>query len=202
MSKLTKLLAMAIDFISYFIEKNSTRNIKSIIIFGSVARGEASHDSDIDIFVDCTENIPKADNILSDFYASKKYLDYWKLKGVENVIKLQTGKLDAWKDLKTSIISNGIIIYSKYKELPNKYSHCVLFSWENIRPESKRVLLSKRLFGFTNSSSRYEGLVKKYSAQRIGKGTILVPLEHELPFKELFKKMRVTVRIRKIIEYE
>ena len=70
-------------------------------------------------------------------------------KDVKNEIRLTIGNLDKWKKLKNSIISNGLILYGKFEEMPEEAQHKTLFAWENIRPESKRVMLIKRMFGYS-----------------------------------------------------
>jgi len=47
------LISYSIDFVSFLIQKTKSREkIKNIILFGSVARGEADRESDIDLFID------------------------------------------------------------------------------------------------------------------------------------------------------
>ena len=199
------LLAYTVDFVSFLTERLDLNNIKRIILFGSVARSEASDESDIDLFFDIVGseksieiNIEK---IKSEFLRSIKYEKYWLLKGIKNEIKIKVGKLDKWKELKNSIISNGLVLYGKFEEMPEKAVHKTLLSWENVKPESKRVLLSKRLFGYKKGKKNYQGLIQKYNGEKISKGMISVDSTNERVFLKLFKDMSVTVKIRKIIEY-
>lgn len=199
------LLAYAIDFVSFLIERIDINNIKKIILFGSVARDEASGGSDIDIFIDITgKKSVETDikRIQEEFLKSKRYQDYWLLKNIKNEIRLTIGKLDEWKELKISIISDGIVLYGKFEEMPEKAVHKTLLSWENIKPESKRVMLSKRLFGYKKDKKSYEGLIQKYDGERIGKGLIAVPSSNAKIFLKLFRDMNIAVKIKKIIEYK
>lgn len=199
------LLAYAIDFSAFLTERIDMESIKRIILFGSAARGEASKDSDVDLFIDITRdknNIKKnIKKIKEQFIKSKIYQNYWLLKNVKNEIKPIIGKLEEWGELKNSIISNGIVLYGKFEEIPEKGLHKTLLFWENIKPESKRVLLSKRLFGYKKEKKQYEGLVKKYNAERLGKGMILVLSESANIFLKLFRKMKIKVKIKKVLEY-
>lgn len=199
------LLAYAVDFTSFLLERINLDNIKRIILFGSVARGEASDESDIDLFIDVNtdeKGIQKEIyRIISEFVSSVKFGKYWILKDVKNQIKPVIGKLDDWKELKNSIISNGIILYGRFEEVPEKAIHKTLLSWENVKPESKRVLLSKRLFGYRKGKKSYDGLIKKYNGERIGKGILAVPSYNEKIFLKLFKDMKIKIKIKKILEY-
>ena len=204
--KLNKLLAYSMDFVSFLLENIETDNIENIILFGSVAREESTKESDIDIFIDIlnSESYYKdtVQKIEDKFFKSYRFLNYWKLKGIENNFNIIIGKLNQWKELKNSIISNGITLYSKFKEYPEKGEHKVLFSFEKIKPESKRVTLFKNLFGYKKNNKKYQGLLQKYNGIRIGSGSIMVPSESYNIFHKLFKKYLIKVKIIKLVEYE
>ncbi|MFA4886587.1 MAG: nucleotidyltransferase domain-containing protein [Candidatus Nanoarchaeia archaeon] len=200
-----KYLPYTLHFTSFILESLELEDIQHIILFGSVARNEATKESDIDLFIDITRNEKhykkKIKLLEEDFYKSKFYLTYWKPKGFENNFNLIIGKLEQWKELKDSIISSGITLYSKYKDLPNTFTHHTLLSFENIRPESKRVSLNKKLYGYNFKEKHYLGLLEKYNGAKLNKGTILIPLEHKNLFLNLFRTLKITVKIKNIIEY-
>ncbi len=202
----SKLIAYAMGFASFLIQKiDNKAEIKQIILFGSVAREEAEKSSDVDIFVDLIKEDPKLEKEIQScsdrFLDSVQYKDYWKLLGIKNEIRLIIGELDKWKGLKPSIIVNGILLYGKYKPEIKEGKHSVFFIWENIKPNSKRVLFNKQLFGFKQNENFYEGLIQKYNGERLGKGCILVPLDKGVVFHNHFKKYRVNVKIKKVLEY-
>lgn len=201
----SKLIAYAIDFTSFLIQKTKHKDkIKNIILFGSVAREEANVESDIDLFIDVLdkEKIEKELNgILNNFFDSSKYKNYWKPLGIQNEIKLSIGNLNKWKELKPSIISNGILLYGKFKPETKEGKHKTFFIWENIKPNSKRVLFNKQLFGYRQNNKFYLGLLQKYEGERLGKGCIIAPLDYSKIFHNLFKKHKITVKIKKILEY-
>lgn len=201
----SKLAAYALDFASFLIQKIEKNEIKQIILFGSTAREEANKNSDVDIFIDVIkENKLLEDEIrkvLEDFMESAKYKNYWKPLGIENDISLTIGKLEKWGDLKSSIIANGIILYGKFKPEIIGGNHKTFFIWENVAPNSKRVLFNKQLLGYKQKGRFYEGLIQRYSGERMGKGCILAPLEHATEFHKLFKKYKISVKIKKVVEY-
>jgi predicted nucleotidyltransferase len=205
MSK-NKLIAFAIDFSSFVVQKIKDKNkIRNIILFGSTSREEANKDSDIDIFIDVVSENKKLEEelefILENFMKSTKYLNYWKPLGITNEIKLTIGKLNKWEKLKPSIIANGILLYGKFKPEVKNGNHITLFVWENVSPNSKRVLFNKQLFGYKQKNKFYQGLLQKYSGERLGKGCIMVPLEYAAIFHTLFKKYNITVKIKKVLDY-
>ena len=111
------------------------------------------------------------------------------------------GELAKWKGLNISMISNGILLYGKYKPEIKKGKHMTFFIWENIRPNSKRVLFNKQLFGFKQGGKFYQGILQKYGGERLGKGCILVPLDKATVFHNHLKRYRVNVKIKKVLEY-
>lgn len=205
MLELNKLIAFSQDFVSFLTERIDLDNIKNIILFGSVSRGESDEDSDIDIFIDLANELQefkdKIEQARDEFYKSAKFKDHWSLLGINNQIKLTIGKLEQWSDLLPSIISNGITLYGKFKAFPQIGEHKTLFVWENIKPESTRVLLNKQLFGYKHTGKSYPGVVQKYNCQRLGKGMIMVPIEHSNLVEKVFRKLKIGVRIKKVIEY-
>ncbi len=56
-----ELIAYAMDFCSFLLKSEMANEIKKIILFGSVARGDFDSESDIDIFID-TEKEKAVDN--------------------------------------------------------------------------------------------------------------------------------------------
>lgn len=203
--KSNKLIAFAEDFVAFLIEDIELDKIRNIILFGSVARGEATKESDIDLFVDIVKNKnieKKIKKIKNNFYKSTKYKNYWELLDVKNNINMVVGDLSKWKELKPSILANGITLYGKYKEAPKEGKHKVIFAWEDIKPASKRVMLSKKIFGYKYFKKFYEGLLQTYNGKRISKGCIIVPLEHSKPFEKVFKYYKITPKIFKIFEYK
>src|SRR3989344_2805458 len=178
------LISYSMDFASFLIQKIKNKDlIKNIILFGSVSREESEEESDIDLFIDVNKENSNLEKeimqILEQFLDSMKYKNYWKLLGIKNKneIKLTIGILDKWKEHKTLLV------------------------WENIKPNSKRVLFNKQLFGFKQGKKFYEGLLQRYNGERLGKGCIISPLGNSLIFQKLLKKHKIQFKIKKIIEY-
>ncbi len=201
-----KLTAYAIDFVSFLVQKiKNKEDIRNIILFGSIARNEASQESDVDLFIDIAREDASLEReikrYLDAYLNSTKYKNYWGLIGIKNDIKLTIGKIDNWEELKPSIIANGIILYGKYKPELKSGRHSIFFIWEGVKPNSKRVLFNKQLFGYRQNGKFYPGLIQKYNGQRLGKGCVVAPAEHSNVFHNIFKKYRISVKIKKVVEY-
>jgi len=197
-----KLLSYAVDFVSfmlYKIDENSMKKINKIILFGSVARGNATEKSDVDIFIE-TNDIKihkKISSITENFYKSNIF-KYWKMMGIDNEIKCMIGDPKNW-ELEESLISDGIVIYGKYQKTPKNKKNMTIFGWEEIKPESKRVIISKKIFGYKHSGKFYEGLLQQCKGEKIGKGVIAVPSEHAKKFLGVFRKEKAKVKIYEMV---
>lgn len=198
---MSRLIAYAQNFASFLLSSLSAEHlgkIKSIILFGSAARGEAAKESDVDIFIDVFEDEKqlekKVEQLVNDFYSSIFFEKYWRLLGIENDVKPIVGRLDKWRDLKTSIIANGIILYGKYTA-KTKGKNFVILSWAKIKPESKRVWLSKLLYGYTYEKRTYAGLLEVHKCQKLGSNCILVPIESYKEILGRFRQSKIPVKI-------
>ncbi|MDD4877974.1 MAG: nucleotidyltransferase domain-containing protein [Candidatus Nanoarchaeia archaeon] len=193
------LASYASSFASFVIGHADLSKLKNIILFGSAARGDAGDDSDIDIFIDGALSQKEVDKILLQFSRTDAFKK-WGLLGISNEIKPIAGNLDEWSDLKQSIIADGIVLYGNFKEMPENAKPMALFSWEEIKPNSNRVLFNKRMFGFLHYGKRYEGLLETIDGKKIGKGAVFVPDEKHKEVLELFKRHDVKFSMKKVLE--
>lgn len=179
-----KLIAYALDFVSFLINKLDVEasKINAVYLFGSASRGEADADSDIDIFVDTDDkNLEsKLENIKSEFYESSKFKNYWRLLRIENDFSFTVGALDEWEDLKRSIISSGIVLYSKYKE-KFKGEIYAMFKIESKKKRSDNIRVWRMLYGYTQKVGKKaytkKGLVKELGGAKLAQSLFVVPLE-------------------------
>ena len=200
------LIAYAMDFASFLLQKTAAgEKIRNIILFGSVARGEAGKESDVDVFIDVVKRSPALENNIRKsadaFKSSSKYKNYWKPLEIENEIQPTIGQLRQWKELKPSIVSNGILLYGKFKPEIKEGTHRAFFMWENVKPNAHRVSFNKKLFGHMQGGKFYNGMLQVHNGERVGKGCIAVPLENAASFQQLFRTYKISVKIRKVIEY-
>jgi len=200
-----ELISYAIDFISFLMQNlKKTERIKSIILFGSVARGDAGKDSDIDIFIDIDDKKKieaEIKKINDKFVNSSKFKNYWKLFDIKNEINIIAGKLDEWK-LKDSMLGNSIILYQKYAPKLENGKNKAILSWGNIKSNSIRVMLNKKIFGYNYYKKYYKGILETYGGNKIGSNVIVIPIEQLNLFLKVFYNFKVPVKIIRIFEYE
>lgn len=193
-----KLIAYAGDFVSFLIQELDKElcRINAIILYGSVSRGEADKESDVDLFIETKDPKmeDKVNRIISDFYDSAKFTSYWKLLGVQNEFKCVAGELKKWKSLERGIISAGLTLYGKYKG-EFKTGSYFLFKVAVKMKRSESVKLWRKLYGYQQKVGkkiyRSKGLIEEFGGRKIARGIFLIPLEHSQEMVSYLKEKRI-----------
>lgn len=168
----SNLIAYANAFVSFVLPKIE---VDEIILFGSVARGEADKKSDIDLFFNTGKKESKSilNMELQKFYKSSIY-ETFALKGITNLIKVEMGKLENWK-LKRSIIGEGIVLFGRYRDIPDNLNAYTLFILSPIRDITKRNRVIRLLFGRTEKSYNVKGKVEEIGGKKISPVSFIIP---------------------------
>ena len=195
-----KLVAYAQDFVSFLLQNvKDASKIDSITLYGSVARGEAGKDSDIDIFIETSAKIEGEISSLKErFYESIKAKKYWGLLGIKNDFHCEIGTFDQWQDIEKSLHAQGIVLFGKYSPRKGtKPSH--LFSIEQSNDRNKSISLWRRLYGYTQKVSykKYvkKGLLEEYGGEKIARGVFIVPSGHAQKMLSFLKERGVRYKI-------
>ena len=187
--------AYASYFVSYLLANlKNTQDIHSIILFGSVAKDEATKESDVDMFIEVeNKKIEKEiEKKLEDFYKSREAL-FFKTRDIDNKINLIMGKLDKWKELKSSIESTGLVLYGNYISSNISGKKYSIIYWNKIG--KNRGAFLNRVYGFSIKKKRYRGLIEKFNGSKIGKSSIIIPVEYREEIIKLLKEYRVNAKI-------
>lgn len=193
--------AYASSFASFLIEKIGDK-IDRIILYGSVAKGEATKESDVDIFVDTEKDIEDdVKKVLEEFYNSRE-ATLFKTKGIGNEIVIKVGRLKDWKELHRSITSTGITLWGSFeaKERPIGTRHKIIFYWEKVKG-SRGAFLNK-LYGFKTKRGEYKGLLEKWNGKKIGKSSILIPAKYKDEMIEIIKKYKADAKSIEVFTLE
>jgi len=174
--KYKQLIAYASSFVAFILPRI---DVKEIILFGSVARNEADKDSDIDLFFNVRQGEEKLKKVLKEelekFYKTK-IAEIWRLKGIKNDVKIKVGNLNEWK-LKRSIISDGIVLYGKYKDMPEKIKGYTQFNLKPIKDITKRNRVFRKVFGRKEKGYLTKGIVEEVNGKKLSPTSFIVPIE-------------------------
>ena len=192
------LMSYASYFVSYLLDNlENIDNIERIVLYGSAARNEATKESDIDIFIEIRKNSYKFEKeikkIEEEFYQSREAM-LFKSEDIGNKFSLKLGYLKDWKDLYRSIASTGIVLYGHYeaKELPSGVKHFIIIFWDGIGKNRGSFL--NKVYGFKVKNKYYKGLLDKFNGKRIGKSSIMLPIEYKQDIFKLLKEHKVKAR--------
>ena len=195
------LIGYAESFVSFVIGDIGNK-INNIILFGSTARGDFTEKSDIDLFFDIKnrdeikniENILK--NKLSKFYKSLIFKN-WNQKGVKREISVHVGILNEWK-LKRSIISNGIVLYGKYREIPGNLKQYIIIVNDSIKDIAKRNKVEREILGRKEKKYIKDGVLKSLGGNVLSNRVLIIPAENSDKIITLFNKEKVHFKLYEI----
>lgn len=201
---MNKLIAYTYDFASYFLLQPSINfDINQIILFGSVARGDATQESDIDLFIDVLENDKKVEQIkriinkIKDYFLESERIGKWKLLGIKNDFSIIVGRLkdDRWKDLRENISLYGMVIFKRYVEKKDGSNYAAV-KWFSPKQINLRVKLTRGLYGYKQKGKFYEGILKRIDAVSLGNGAALIPLQHLAKLTKILKELQIKFTIK------
>jgi len=198
----TSIIGYAMSFASFLLDSKIGGRINKIILFGSVARGDYSKESDIDLFIDTDEKIEKEIDKLLVLFDSSRISESWKLKGIKNEISVKTGKLKKWS-LRRNVISSGLMLYGKYNEIPEKVNYYAMIKMDVKKfRTSKQMRIWRKLYGYRQKigSKVYtgKGLVEKTGGKKIGKAVILIPMENRKEIIGFLNKNKVSYTVNEL----
>lgn len=204
---MNKIYPYIYDFLSQVFEEESLKNeIKEIILFGSVAKNTYDKKSDIDLFF----HIKNKEKIREIEETIKKILKIfeikaektWHLKKMNFPINILVGSLndELWKGIKDEIASSGIILYSGYKELPEKINHYLLFSYSlnNLKRKDKMRII-RTLLGYKLKKGKKEyiqkGILGKINGIKLASNVVLVPMNESIKLKKIFNENKINYKV-------
>jgi len=199
--KQNNLIAYATSFVSFVLDDAVSAKISRIILFGSVARGTFDEESDIDLFIDTKEDLESEIKRTLYLFQNSDIQKKWDLKGIKNDLSIKTGDLDKWK-LKRDIITDGIILYSKFKEIPENAEYYLLItpSFKKFS-KSQKVKIWRNLYGYKQKVGKKvyktEGLLKKLNGKRVENG-IIVKMSNKKHIVDFLNKKRVNYTVNEV----
>ncbi len=193
--KQNTLIAYALSCTSFLIEQLPPRAMERIILFGSVARGNFDEESDVDLFIDTPQDIEKEAHKALVLFQKSETQRKWELKGVKQAISLKIGSLKDWK-LRRDILSDGIILYGKSKEVPEKVEYYLLIEPSFVKFDKvKKVQLWRKLHGYSQKVNkkkyRTKGLLEMVGGKKIEHG-LLVPMGQKKVILDLLQQEKVS----------
>ena len=194
------MLSYAQSFVSFLFRTPGVNvtDIKSVYLFGSVARGDFDEDSDIDIFINADKNekeILKFSKIaLKNFYRSNEYKKF-SLLGITNPISVKCGDVEKW-GLFRSIKAEGIIMYSS--SLFPLFRKYFLVEIKPVKDITKRNRIIRKLVGRKEADRKEKGLVEQIGGQILDSRHYIIPAEKIMSVTKILSKENALFEIREL----
>ena len=191
-----KIISLALSFVSFLIARAS---IKNVILFGSIASDKYDKESDIDLFIEGSEDEIKIKKFLELYTKTVEYAKF-QLEGITHEISIKVGNLDKWENVKRNVISNGIILYGRYKDQPKNLHQNVLFILNLKRiSRAKKIKVWRKLYGYKQKVGKKvyikEGLVVQYKGKKLARGIFIIPSAHASKVIIYLKKINFKYKI-------
>ncbi len=204
---MSELIGYAYDFVSYLTSKSfwDKANIRQIILYGSVARGDAEKSSDIDMFVDTSEPkeaLEKQIHNAEDLFYKSDRIKKWKLKGISNELSIIIGDLSgkAWDDLRDTISIYGITMWARFQAAPSgERQRSIIFSWSGEgATKQSQVNLCRRLYGYTVVGKHYQGALDKLGGKKLANGAVLVSAEYSNKIRKILRDLKMKYKAKEV----
>ncbi len=202
MTEQRMLIAYAMHFASFLIDSRLGKHIKNIILFGSVARGDFTKESDIDLFIDTDDALENEVESMLTLFQSSKISAVWKQKGVEQEISLKVGDLAEWP-LQREIISSGILLFGKYAQMPDGVAYHLLISIDvSNKSIPKQVQIWRALYGYKQKAGSkvyiHKGLLSEAGGKKLGKGIVIVPMGQRKGIIEFLRQKKILHQVHEV----
>ena len=195
------------DFLSILAAKTKVSKIKSIILFGSVARGDYRKDSDIDLFIDINSKDKKeiddyVKNALNEFEIKSERS--WHLKGIKNAIQPIVDDLSnkKWDELRSEISSYGKVLFGNLIIPNKKNSNLVLIEYNISKLKQKdKMNIIREVYGYKNKKNgkvyEHKGIIDECNGEKVANGIIL-QAENYKKVLDFLRKNNIPIKIRKL----
>ena len=180
-------------------ELSKIEDVKAVILYGSLARGEFTSRSDIDLFILTTND--KTRKIVQD-----KVIELEPeigrniqptVRTISELQKTDTGLLQ-------NIFQEGKILYLREpSDIPSaillKQKPYLIYSFQiNSLSQKDKVRFNRQLYDQKRKGYKYKGLLQETGGQKLSPGCIMVPHAQKEKIEKFFKKLKVTFEQLKV----
>ncbi len=187
-------------FLMSIIEK--VPSIQTVVLYGSIARGDYDKRSDIDIMlVVDSEDKEGLNTIISQVITE--------LRPHREIRTVVTDLHDYDEDYYQNVFREGRVLYGKVILTPENLAlkPYLIISYDlSGKPNTLQVKISKRVHGYTSKKVidgeekiyKYDGIEKKYNGKVISKSAVILPYDFGCEFTEELKGLGVPFKLLKV----
>jgi len=167
------------------------KEIKVIILYGSLARGESTPRSDIDLFMISSKDIK--DKIEEKVIELENQIH----RSIQPTIRTEKQLKTMDSGLLQNIFQEGKILFLReYFDFPVSFlleqKPFVIYKFDisNLK-QNQKAEFNRELYGYKDKKYAYEGLIHKAGGNKLSSGCIIVPFNGKKTVEEFFGKKRV-----------
>jgi len=173
-------------------ELSKIKDVKAVILYGSLARGEFTSRSDIDLFILTTDDKTQKevqDKVIELESEIGRNIQPT-IRTVAELQKTDTGLLQ-------NIFQEGKILYLREpSDIPSalllQQKPYLIYSFQISSLKQKdKARFNRQLYEQTRKGYRYKGLLQEIGGQKLSSGCVMISYEQRERIERLFKKFRV-----------
>ena len=167
------------------------KEIRAVIVYGSVAREEFTSRSDIDLFIIVSKDIKEK--------VKEKIIDLENLLDctIQPTIRTEKQLKETDSGLLQNIFQEGKILFlRKYFDFPVSFlleqKPFVIYKFDisNLK-QNRKAEFNRELYGYKDKKYAYKGLIHKVNGSKLSSGCILVPHTEKENAEKFFRKFNV-----------
>jgi len=165
--------------------------IKAIILYGSLARGEFTSRSDIDLFIIISKDVK--DKIEERIIELENQLQ----RSIQPTIRTEKQLKTTDSGLLQNIFQEGNILFLReYFNFPVSFlleqKPFVIYRFDisNLK-QNRKTRFNRKLYGYRDKKYVYEGLIHKVGGSRLSSGCIIVSFDKKTTIEGFFNKHKI-----------
>lgn len=167
-------------------------DVKAVVLYGSLARGEYTSRSDIDLFILTAEK-----KTLKEIQDKVIELEQETGKNIQPTIRTVKELQKTDTGLLQNIFQEGKVLYLReVADIPSaillQQKPYLIYSFQiNNLSQKDKVRFNRQLYEQTKENYKYKGFLQELGGQRLSAGCILVPYTERQKIENFLKKFNV-----------
>jgi predicted nucleotidyltransferase len=173
-------------------ELSKIEDVKAVILYGSLARGEFTSRSDVDLFILTTK-----DKTQKEIHDKIIELESEIGRNIQPTIRTITELQKTDTGLLQNIFQEGKILYLREPfDIPSaillQQKPYLIYSFQiSSLPQKEKARFNRQLYEQTRKGYKYKGLLQEISGQKLSAGCVMIPYEQKGKIEKFFKKFKV-----------
>lgn len=173
-------------------ELSKIEDVKAIILYGSLARGEFTSRSDVDLFILTTE-----DKTQKEIHDKVIELESEIGRNIQPTIRTIAELQKTDTGLLQNIFQEGKILYLREpSDIPSaillQQKPYLIYSFQiSSLLQKEKARFNRQLYEQTRKEYKYKGLLQEIGGQKLSAGCVMMPYEQKEKIEKFFKKFKV-----------